>query len=90
MSKCGTASAGGMGRTWRGCRGGLPRGGLGHAAHELYREAEGPGLHYPGEVEAKGTRVAACECLKGGFKDFDAFFGSGKQQEKEKQPQSSA
>ena len=90
MSQCGTPSAGGMGRTWRECRGDLPRGGLGHAAHELYREAEGPGLHYPGEVEAKGSRVAAHECLKGGFKDFGAFFGGGKQHEKGKELQYSA
>ena len=64
------------------CQGGV----LGHAAHDLYRAV----LGYITLVEAKGNRVVARECLKGGFRDGGPFLGGGKQHEKGKQPQSSA
>ena len=56
----------------------------------LYGEAEGPGLLQPVEGKAEGSRVGACDCLKGGFRDDGAFLGSGKQQEKGKEPQAAA
>ena len=56
----------------------------------FYGEAEGPGLLQPGEGKAEGSRVGACDCLKGGFRADGAFLGSGKQYEQEKEPQRAA
>ena len=45
----------------------------------ICREAEGPGFLWPHELEADGTKVAACDSLKDYFRDDGAFLGSEKE-----------
>ena len=45
----------------------------------LFGEAEGLGLLQPGEVEAQGTMVVECTCLKGGFKMMELSLVVGRE-----------